>query len=421
MCAGPCLCAHRSPEMGAKIKEPDFTPQQVGTFSCHGVEPGHRQGETSAKINQDRGCFSCPYAEYATQGLFAVYDGHGANGDKVSEYVYKRVADLIAGYLLEMGPFESVNPSVTAKIHDLMKKSFVQCDTDLRNERGIDAELSGTTAVAMLIRELPSEPGVLHTWTAWTGDSRAVLYDAANKKTIDMTDDHKPDTPLEMERIKKAGGFVSPPEEEWGGPARVWLDPEMTLPGLAMARSIGDHLVKSVGVTAEPECRYLRIDQGSDKSFIILASDGVWEFITSSDATKLVEKHLIEKNYDSTVRARQSRVAETAHSRASVHCLSCMPAPPPPPGLCPHEPPRLLPHPTAPRSTLPPSAPLYPPSLSLYPLSAFVPPLPPIPRWQHAVTKLIETSAAKWRQEEGDYRDDITAICVQLPGLFAGK
>jgi len=33
------------------------------------------------------------------------------------------------------------------------------------------------------------------------------------------------------------------------------------------------------------------------------------------------------------------------------------------------------------------------------------------------VTKLIETAAAKWRQEEGDYRDDITAICVKLEKL----
>jgi hypothetical protein len=35
----------------------------------------------------------------------------------------------------------------------------------------------------------------------------------------------------------------------------VWIDAEMTLPGLAMARSIGDHLVKTVGVIAEPEVR----------------------------------------------------------------------------------------------------------------------------------------------------------------------
>ena len=31
-----------------------------------------------------------------------------------------------------------------------------------------------------------------------------------------------------------------------------------------------------------------------------------------------------------------------------------------------------------------------------------------------ACTRLIETSAAKWRQEEGDYRDDITACIVRL-------
>ena len=35
-----------------------------------------------------------------------------------------------------------------------------------------------------------------------------------------------------------------------------------------------------------------------------------------------------------------------------------------------------------------------------------------------AVTKLIETAAAKWRQEEGDYRDDITAIVVRVRKLF---
>ena len=36
-----------------------------------------------------------------------------------------------------------------------------------------------------------------------------------------------------------------------------------------------------------------------------------------------------------------------------------------------------------------------------------------------ACQKLIETAAAKWRQEEGDYRDDITAICVRFSDLFA--
>lgn len=33
----------------------------------------------------------------------------------------------------------------------------------------------------------------------------------------------------------------------------MWLDKAMTQIGLAMARSIGDHAVKSIGVVAEPE------------------------------------------------------------------------------------------------------------------------------------------------------------------------
>ena len=37
---------------------------------------------------------------------------------------------------------------------------------------------------------------------------------------------------------------------------------------------------------------------------------------------------------------------------------------------------------------------------------------------KEACTRLIETSASKWREEEGDYRDDITAICIRLPGLL---
>ena len=58
-----------------------FAVEAVGTYSCHGVEPGIRQGETSAKINQDRGCVCFPFgSDSATKpmALFCVFDGHGA-------------------------------------------------------------------------------------------------------------------------------------------------------------------------------------------------------------------------------------------------------------------------------------------------------------------------------------------------------
>ena len=108
------------------------------------------------------------------------------------------------------------------------------------------------------------EVGKGRLWAACAGDSRAVMQSKGNKVT-DLTEDQKPNTPAEQARIIKCGGYVSPPEEEWGGPARVWLDANMTLPGLAMGRSIGDHLVKSVGVIAEPVVTTFDVDTSKDE------------------------------------------------------------------------------------------------------------------------------------------------------------
>lgn len=75
------------------------------------------------------------------------------------------------------------------------------------------------------------------------------------KKTLDITFTLRLTLLLRVSiqaRIEAAGGFVSPPPEP-GLSSRVWLDAAMTQIGLAMARSIGDHAVKSIGVVAEPE------------------------------------------------------------------------------------------------------------------------------------------------------------------------
>jgi len=319
-----------SPEMGAKTeKDLPFPKEVVGTFSCHGVEPGHRQGETNAKINQDRGVVMYPFANAeGTQGkyaLFCVYDGHGQNGDKVSEYTARNVANTLEA-LLKDGGGNALPPA------EGLKKAFLDVDMALKNDRSIDADLSGTTAVVLLYEFIDGTKAKV--WSANAGDSRATMQSAGSKVT-DLTEDQKPNTPDEQKRIEKAGGFVSPPEEEWGGPARVWLDKNMTLPGLAMGRSIGDHVVSSVGVIAEPEVKEWEIDTSKDE-MIVMASDGVWEFIESADACKVINKvKAAQKEDDATVQ----------------------------------------------------------------------------------VTKLIETAAAKWRQEEGDYRDDITAICIKLQGI----
>lgn len=53
---------------------------QVGTYSCHGVEPSYDGGGdedegVTAKINQDRGCVVYPFNGDAKHALFSVFDG----------------------------------------------------------------------------------------------------------------------------------------------------------------------------------------------------------------------------------------------------------------------------------------------------------------------------------------------------------
>ena len=70
----------------------------------------------------------------------------------------------------------------------------------------MDASVSGTTAVCALMRGDTM-------WVANAGDSRAIVArrDPKGKLvTHDLTQDQKPDTPQEKERIERMGGRVSP-------------------------------------------------------------------------------------------------------------------------------------------------------------------------------------------------------------------
>ena len=66
---------------------------------------------------------------------------------------------------------------------------------------------------------------------------------------------------------------------------RVWLK-EQDAPGLAMSRSLGDLVAHSIGVSTSPEI--MRFELSPDDKFIIIASDGVWEFLSNQDIARIV-------------------------------------------------------------------------------------------------------------------------------------
>lgn len=64
-----------------------------------------------------------------------------------------------------------------------------------------------------------------------------------------------------------------------------------------MSRSLGDGECKAVGVIPDPSLSHVTIDaasstEGDGDLFIIVASDGVWEFIESEEACRIVGAHL---------------------------------------------------------------------------------------------------------------------------------
>ena len=305
---------YASAEMGVQQKATQPFPKDVmGTFSCHGIEPGYEEGDEDGihqKDNQDRGCCVYPFKSHPREALFMVLDGHGPQGDAVSEFAMRQVV-----VSLERSENMLEDPETT------LKDAFIKTNAALM-VTPIEYMTSGTTLVAVYMRET-------HFWIAHVGDSRVVcaVQEGDGLVAHNACEDHKPDNPEEKARIEAWGGFVSPAPEE-GMSSRVWLDEDWTMIGLAMARSIGDYAVKAVGVIPEPEVQ--RHDVTENHKFMILASDGVWEFISSQEAVEIV--------------------ASKIHLGADMACEN-----------------------------------------------------------------LIHQATERWAEEEGDYRDDITAIVFTFP------
>ena len=113
-------------------------------------------------------------------------------------------------------------------------------------------------------------------------------------KAIELSRDHKPTEKDEAKRIYENDGRIQPftEEGEFVGPQRVWLKEE-EVPGLAMTRSFGDRVAATVGVISEPEIKEFEFNE-NDK-FMIIASDGIWEFISSQECANIVGE-FYEKN-----------------------------------------------------------------------------------------------------------------------------
>ena len=139
------------------------------------------------------------------------------------------------------------------------------------------------------------------------GDSRAIVAKRRGNDIVayPLSIDQTPHRRDERERVRKSGAYVSslrmvdarqpplpepddPKDDPWANavddleadPPRVFHPRDKGgVGGCAFTRSIGDELNEPWGITAEPEM--LSMPLTTEDQFIVLASDGVWTFLTN--------------------------------------------------------------------------------------------------------------------------------------------
>ncbi|CAN6251208.1 unnamed protein product [Urochloa humidicola] len=244
--------------------------------------------ESLDKPNQDSYCIHTPFGSSPDDHFFGVFDGHGEYGAQCSQFVKRRLCEN----LLRDNRFRT---DAVLALHS----AFVATNSQLHADN-LDDSMSGTTAITILVRGKTI-------YVANTGDSRAVIAEKRGDDivAVDLSIDQTPYRFDELERVKECGarvltldqieGIKNPDVQCWGteesddgDPPRLWVQNGM-YPGTAFTRSIGDSVAESIGVIADPEIFVL--DLNSKNPFFVLASDGVFEFLSSQKVVDMISKY----------------------------------------------------------------------------------------------------------------------------------
>ena len=260
------------------------------------------------------------------EGRFAaVFDGHG--GAAVSRYLRQNLyANVQAALPMSASAVEAnmkgrQDESSTLASRDVLIMASAICAAFDKVDNEVQDishwSYQGSTALAVIIQQ--NVDGTRTIISANVGDSRAIL--GQNKQAIDLTRDHKPNDEVERNRVVELGGTV-----DWCGQIDALGKPvEGTgvyrINGnLALSRSIGDRSERP-WVSSEVDIKLHTIEDDDDvDSFILLASDGLWDVMSSQEVVSYVHRVLDNtptSHKDESRRSMAKGVVEEALRRGS--------------------------------------------------------------------------------------------------------
>jgi serine/threonine protein phosphatase PrpC len=238
--------------------------------------------------------------------VFGVFDGHGGTiieylinlGSEVATFCHSNfITQLKANDSFKSGDYAKALEETFLAMDKMMKSNE---SSDQRSYQYSDA---GCTANVVLVTDKKI-------YCANAGDSRSVI--SVGKQAHQLSEDHKPDSESEKNRIEKAGGYVM------GG---------RTNGVLSLSRAIGDFDYKDMNkvpidhiITAVPDVTVRDITP--DTEFIICACDGIWDCLSPQESVdkvheKLAKSNDLKKNVEELL---DSIIAEDVGSSGGIGC-----------------------------------------------------------------------------------------------------
>eukprot|EP00190_Bangiopsis_sp_CCMP1999_P005965 CAMPEP_0198726578 /NCGR_PEP_ID=MMETSP1475-20131203/3590_1 /TAXON_ID= ORGANISM="Unidentified sp., Strain CCMP1999" /NCGR_SAMPLE_ID=MMETSP1475 /ASSEMBLY_ACC=CAM_ASM_001111 /LENGTH=518 /DNA_ID=CAMNT_0044488515 /DNA_START=153 /DNA_END=1706 /DNA_ORIENTATION=- len=272
-----------------QIREPPcprIARHQIGILSRTGRNWHENR---NFRRNQDAFVVQTDLSDTNEVNLFAVLDGHGLLGHKVSKIAAKLVIEFVKRNIRA----HLKNPE------QLLEKAFDHVENSLQQRYLQVIECSGSTCVVAL-----QVDNILY--IANIGDSRcgtgtvnfgnAIVQDSGRTDVschIDLTRDHTPYDIGERSRILLKGGLVT--KVSTGASEymlRVQIPNNKRRLGLAMTRSFGDIKFKKFGVSSTAEIRTISLEKRFE--YLLLASDGLWGVLSKERVSKIINENCME-------------------------------------------------------------------------------------------------------------------------------
>ena len=251
-------------------------------------------GINQKKLNQDNFFIFQNFLKNPKYSYLGVCDGHGIFGQNISCYLKDHLPSNVQEEFINRNIQNLSNEDIHL-FSQIINNIYQKTNKEMNEDERIDSSYSGSTCVSIIFS--PERLFCIN-----VGDSRCILgkynEDKNEWNPVNLSRDHKPGDIREKDRILKSGGKVEAYVDDDGnyvGPERVWMK-NGDGPGLAMSRSFGDEIAHKVGVIINPEIYDYHFSE--EDKFIVLASDGLWEFLSNDEVVQIVKSYYLKNDIE---------------------------------------------------------------------------------------------------------------------------